>query len=61
MTKAVPTVQEDNDRVRVTNWWFAPGAETGSGDGAPPRGSAAQEYLSSRSPSGASQATPGAL
>ena len=29
MTKAVPTVQEDNDRVRVTEWRFAPGAETG--------------------------------
>lgn len=29
MTKAVPTVQIDNDRVRVTEWRFAPGAETG--------------------------------
>jgi len=27
--KAVPTVQIDNDRVRVTEWRFAPGAETG--------------------------------
>ena len=26
---AVPTVQVDNDRVRVTEWRFAPGAETG--------------------------------
>ena len=26
---AVPTVQIDNDRVRVTEWRFAPGAETG--------------------------------
>ena len=26
---AVPTVQLDNDRVRVTRWDFAPGAETG--------------------------------
>jgi quercetin dioxygenase-like cupin family protein len=25
----VPTVQIDNDRVRVTEWRFAPGAETG--------------------------------
>lgn len=32
MTKppqAVPTVQVDDDRVRVTEWRFAPGAETG--------------------------------
>ncbi len=27
--KAVPTLQVDNDRVRVTKWSFAPGAETG--------------------------------
>jgi quercetin dioxygenase-like cupin family protein len=27
--QAVPTVQVDNDRVRVTQWRFAPGAETG--------------------------------
>ena len=27
--KAVPTVQIDNDRVIVTEWRFAPGAETG--------------------------------
>ena len=26
---AVPTVQLDNDRVRVTEWRFAPGAATG--------------------------------
>ncbi len=26
---AKPTVQLDNDRVRVTEWRFAPGAETG--------------------------------
>ena len=26
--KAVPTVQVDNDRVIVTEWAFAPGAET---------------------------------
>ena len=26
---AVPTVQIDNDAVRVTEWRFAPGAETG--------------------------------
>jgi len=26
---AVPTVQVDNERVRVTEWRFAPGAETG--------------------------------
>ena len=29
LRKAVPTVQVDNDRVRVTEWRFAPGAETG--------------------------------
>ncbi|MFN5510460.1 MAG: cupin, partial [Burkholderiales bacterium] len=27
--QAVPTVQVDNDRVIVTEWCFAPGAETG--------------------------------
>ena len=27
--KAVPTVQVDNDRVVVTEWRFAPNAETG--------------------------------
>ncbi|MGO4812026.1 cupin domain-containing protein [Cupriavidus sp. 2MCAB6] len=27
--QAVPTVQVDNDRVVVTEWRFAPGAETG--------------------------------
>ncbi len=27
--QAVPTIQIDNDRVRVTEWRFAPGAETG--------------------------------
>lgn len=27
--QAVPTVQIDNDRVKVTEWRFAPGAETG--------------------------------
>ena len=27
--KAVPTVQIDNERVIVTEWKFAPGAETG--------------------------------
>ena len=26
---AIPTVQIDNERVRVTRWQFAPGAETG--------------------------------
>ena len=26
---AVPTLQIDNERVRVTEWRFAPGAETG--------------------------------
>ncbi len=29
MTAAQPTPQIDNDRVRVTEWRFAPGAETG--------------------------------
>jgi quercetin dioxygenase-like cupin family protein len=29
MIRAVPTVQVDNPRVRVTEWRFAPGAETG--------------------------------
>ncbi|WP_156114959.1 cupin domain-containing protein [Pseudomonas sp. ML96] len=28
--KAVPTVQVENDRVIVTEWRFAPGAETGA-------------------------------
>jgi beta-alanine degradation protein BauB len=28
-TQAVPIVQVDNDRVRVTEWRFSPGAETG--------------------------------
>jgi quercetin dioxygenase-like cupin family protein len=28
--QAVPTVQVDNDRVIVTEWRFAPGAETGA-------------------------------
>jgi quercetin dioxygenase-like cupin family protein len=27
--KAIPTVQIDNERVVVTQWRFAPGAETG--------------------------------
>ncbi|MHB0980528.1 MAG: cupin domain-containing protein [Thermoleophilia bacterium] len=27
--KALPSVQIDNDRVRVTQWSFAPGAHTG--------------------------------
>lgn len=27
--QAVPTLQIDNDRVKVTEWRFAPGAETG--------------------------------
>ena len=27
--QAVPTVQIDNDRTRVTEWRFAPGAATG--------------------------------
>jgi quercetin dioxygenase-like cupin family protein len=29
MRKAVPTVLIDNERVRVTEWRFAPGAATG--------------------------------
>ena len=29
LPQAVPTVQVDNDRVRVTEWRFAPEAETG--------------------------------
>ncbi len=29
MAKAVPTVQVDNARTRVTEWRFAPGAATG--------------------------------
>jgi quercetin dioxygenase-like cupin family protein len=29
LPKAVPTLQADNERVRVTEWRFAPGAETG--------------------------------
>ena len=29
LLQAVPTVQIDNQRVRVTEWRFAPGAETG--------------------------------
>jgi quercetin dioxygenase-like cupin family protein len=29
IAKAVATVQIDNDRVRVTEWRFAPGAHTG--------------------------------
>ena len=29
MTAAVPTVQIDNDRIRVTEWRFAPGSATG--------------------------------
>ena len=29
MTAAVPTVQIDNDRIRVTEWRFARGAATG--------------------------------
>jgi quercetin dioxygenase-like cupin family protein len=29
LPKAVATVQVDNERVRVTEWRFAPGAETG--------------------------------
>jgi len=27
--QAVPTVQVDNDRMRITEWRFPPGAETG--------------------------------
>ena len=29
LPQAVPTVQVDNERVRITEWRFAPGAETG--------------------------------
>jgi beta-alanine degradation protein BauB len=29
VTPAQPTIQIDNDRVRVTEWRFEPGAETG--------------------------------
>jgi quercetin dioxygenase-like cupin family protein len=29
LPKAVATVQVDNERVRVTEWRFSPGAETG--------------------------------
>ena len=29
LPQAVPSVQVDNERVRVTEWRFAPGAETG--------------------------------
>ncbi|HEU0059707.1 MAG TPA: cupin domain-containing protein [Hyphomicrobiaceae bacterium] len=29
LPQAVPSVQIDNERVRVTEWRFAPGAETG--------------------------------
>ncbi len=29
LPQAVPTVQVDNERVRVTEWRFAPGAATG--------------------------------
>jgi quercetin dioxygenase-like cupin family protein len=29
MERAVPSVQIDNDKVRVTEWRFAPGAATG--------------------------------
>jgi beta-alanine degradation protein BauB len=29
LPQAVPTIQVDDDRVRVTQWRFAPGAETG--------------------------------
>ena len=29
LPQAVPTVQVENERVRVTEWRFAPGAETG--------------------------------
>ena len=29
MTAAVPTVQLENERMRVTEWRFAPGAATG--------------------------------
>ena len=33
--KATPTVQVDNERVIVTEWKFAPGAETGQHSPAP--------------------------
>lgn len=29
LPQAVPTVQVDNERVRITEWRFTPGAETG--------------------------------
>jgi len=29
LPQAVPTAQVDNERVRVTEWRFAPGAQTG--------------------------------
>lgn len=29
MTSAIPTVQVENERIIVTEWRFAPGAETG--------------------------------
>lgn len=29
LPQAIPTVQVDNERVRITEWRFAPGAETG--------------------------------
>ena len=29
LPQAMPTLQIDNERVRVTEWRFAPGAETG--------------------------------
>ena len=29
VTPAVPTVQQDDDNVRITRWDFAPGATTG--------------------------------
>jgi len=27
--QAIPTIQEDTPRTRVTEWWFPPGAATG--------------------------------
>jgi beta-alanine degradation protein BauB len=30
LPQAVPTIQIDNERVRITEWRFAPGAETGA-------------------------------
>ena len=30
LPQAVPTIQVDNERVRITEWRFAPGAETGA-------------------------------